>query len=295
MKTLTTIKSVSIFIVFFIFIISFSAFTIIKNEMPGPKDPVKLVYNMPQGKIISYDMSTVVAQAMDINGQSMNVLIENSLSFKMKMLGKTDSNLKLEITIDSLSMKVDSPMGGSTASKIKDVEGKVFNMLISQYGKEIDYSEAAKIEYSIEGAASGNLSQSFSSIIPDLPEKAVNPGYTWTKSDSIINKTSVGQSSQIFQSENKFEGLENINGIECAKITSTMTGTMQTTAQNQGMDIFYSGPFQGSVTLYFAVKEGYFVKQESVTRMSGTVDVSGAQSMSFPITMDTTTKLGAKK
>jgi hypothetical protein len=192
-------------------------------------------------------------------------------------------------------MKVDSPMGGSMDSKIKEVEGKTFNMIMSPFGKEVEYSEANKIEYTAEGAGAVNMSQAFSSIFPDLPEKGVTPGDTWTKTDSIINKTAVGQTSQIFQSENKFEGMEKLDGIECAKITSTMKGTMQTTAQNQGMDIFYSGPIQGTVTLYFAVKEGYFVKQISVMKMSGTVSITGPQNMEFPITMDTTSTLEVKK
>jgi len=295
MKTSTTIKNVLVLFLLFIFISSSSALTLKSGEIPGPKDPVKLSYNLPQGKSLAYVSKTVVAQAMDISGQTMNVNVENSLSFKMKMVGKSDANFKLEITVDSLSMRVDSPMGGSSDTKIKDVEGKTFNMIMSPFGKEIDYSEATKIEYTAEGAGTANLSQAFSAIFPDLPEKGVNPGDTWTKSDSIINKTAVGQTSQIFQSVNKFEGMEKLDGIECAKITSTLTGTMQTTAQNQGMDIFYSGPIQGTVTLYFAVKEGYFVKQISVMRMSGTVSITGPQNMEFPITMDTTSTLEVKK
>jgi hypothetical protein len=295
MKKSTIIKQVSLLFLLFLFLSSSSALTISNGEVSGPKDPVKLIYNLPKGKSLAFDNKTVVAQVMDFNGQTVNINMENSLSFKMKMVGKSGANLKLEIIIDSLSLKVDSPMGGSSDMKIKDVEGKTFNMIMSPFGKEIEYSEARKIEYITEGAGATNLSQAFSNIFPDLPEKGVNPGDTWTKSDSITNKTSVGQSTEIFQSVNKFEGIENIDGIECAKITSTLKGTMQTTAQNQGMDIFYSGPTQGTVTLYFAVKEGYLVKQVSVIKMSGTVDVTGPQNMSFPVTMDTTTTLEVKK
>lgn len=295
MKTSTTIKHVTILSVLFIFLSSSSTLIVRNDEVSGQKGPVKLTYNLPEGKSLAYDSKTVVAQAMDIQGQTMYVNVENSLSFKMKRVGKADANLKIEITIDSMGMKVDSPMGGSSDNKIKDVEGKSFNMIMSPFGKEIEYSEAGKLEYSVEGAGAVNMSQAFSTIFPDLPENEVKPGDTWTKNDSIINKTSVGQTSQIFQSVNKFEGIENFNGVECAKITSTFTGTMQTTAQNQGMDIFYSGPIQGTVTLYFAVKEGYFVKQTSVSRMSGTVSITGPQSMEFPITMDTTTTMEVKK
>ena len=294
MKTSTKTKHGSILIALFIIVFSSTGFIIKKGEFRGPKDPVKLVYNFSEGKTISYYSATTVSQAMDINGQTMNVLVDNSLAFKVKMVGKSDENLKLMVTIDSLSMKVDSP-NGSTGSKVKEVEGKTFNMLISPRGKEIDVNEAAKIEYAVEGSGGGNLSQSFANIFPDLPENPVNPGDTWTKSDSVINKSASAKTSQVFQSSNKFEGIEKMNGIDCAKITSTITGTMQTNAQNQGMDIFYSGPFQGTVTLYFAVKEGYFLKQDVSTKMTGTVEISGPQSMTFPVVMETKGKIEAKK
>jgi hypothetical protein len=294
MKTSTTIKCGSILSVLLILFITSSGFTSGRRELPGPKDPVKLVYNPAEGKSISYLSSTAVSQAMDINGQTMNVFIENKMAYKVKMAGKSGDNLKLEITIDSLNMKVDSPQG-STGSKVKDVEGKLFNMILSPIGKEVDISEAEKIEYTVEGSGSGNLSQSFASIFPDLPEKAVKPGDTWTKTDTIQTKTAASKVTQIVQSTNKYEGMEKINGLDCAKISSTVSGTMETTAQNQGMDIFYSGPFQGTVTLYFAVKEGYFVKQEVLTKMTGTVEISGPQSMTFPVTMETNAKVEVVK
>jgi hypothetical protein len=264
------------------------------NRPAGPKDPVKLVYSMTEGKNISYYLSSSVAQTMDVGGQTMNVNVNNDMAFKVKMLGKVEENLKLQVTIDSMSMKVES-MQGSTGSKIKDVEGKSFNMTISPIGKVIDVSEALNVKYSVEGQGNADLSQAFSKLFPDLPVKAVKPGETWTQNDTITTKSDVTNSTQIIQSINKFEGIEKINGIDCAKISATLTGTMQTTTQNMGMDIFISGPLQGTVTYYFAVKEGYFIKQESTSKMNGTIEVSGAQSMSIPVVMDISSKIEAGK
>lgn len=294
MKKSVSIKYASVMIMLLAIIVSSSAFVLSKNDPSRSGEAVKLTYNMAIGKSLAYSSVTAVSQNMDINGQTMNVLVDNNLGFKIKMLGKVDDNLKFEVTVDSLTTKVDSP-NGSTGGKIKDVEGKVFNMIISPLGKEIDVSEAAKIEYSVEGSGNGNLSQSFANIFPDLPEKPINQGDTWTKDDSVINKSAVAKSSLKFQATSKFEGVEKINGMECAKITSSLTGTMATTAQNQGMDIFYSGPYQATVTVYFAVKEGYFVSQETSSKMTGTVEISGPQSMSFPVVMDTRSKIEVKK
>lgn len=294
MKTKTYLKTALLPILVSIIVISSMAFVINISELPGPQDPVKLAYNYAEGKSVSYTLTTAVTQAMDVSGQTMNVLVNNNMAFKVKMLGKSDENLKLEITVDSLSTKVESPQG-SAGGKIKDVEGKTFNMVLSPLGKEIDVNEAAKIEYTVEGSGGGNMSQSFASIFPDLPGNPVKPGDTWTKNDTISNNSATTKVKQIIQSTNKFEGIEKIDGLECAKITSTITGTMQTTTQNMGMDIFYNGPLQGTVTLYFAVKEGYFVKQEVLTKMTGTIEISGPQSMTFPVVMDTSSKIEANK
>jgi hypothetical protein len=234
-----------------------------------------------------------VTQTMEINGQTVNNLVENNLAFKVKLLGNAEENLKLQITIDSLFTKVESTQG-ATGGKIKDVEGKTFNMILSPHGKEIDLGEAEKIEYGIEGSPNTNLSAFFSNIFPDLSEKAIKPGDTWSGNDSIKTLTATSKTIQYVQSTNKFEGIEKINGLECAKISSTVSGTQQINVQNMGMDVLISGPFQGTVTLYFAIKEGYFVSQETSTKMNGTVEISGPQSMSFPMLMDTRSKIETK-
>jgi hypothetical protein len=231
---------------------------------------------------------------MDIDGQTMTGIINNEMAFKLNMVGKVDENLKIKVTIDSLSIKTES-MQGSFDSKIKEVEGKSFTMLISPLGKVVDVSEASGIKYSVEGQGNADLSQSFSKIFPDLPEKAVKPGDTWTRDDTISTKTETSSTKQIIQSVNKYEGIEKIDDIECAKISAAITGTMQTNMQNSGMDIFMSGPLQGTITYYFAVKEGYIVKQVSKSKVNGTIEVTGTQSMSFPVLVDITGKIEAKK
>ena len=293
MKKPTNTNYGSILIVLSFTIVFSTAFIINTNETPGSKDPVKLAYNFAAGKSIPYYSATTITQAMDVNGQTMNVLINQNLAFKAKMVSKVNEDFKLEILVDSLVSKVDSP-NGSTGGKIKEVEGKTFNMSVSPLGKELDTKEAEKIEFSVEGTPGGNLSQYFANVFPDLPEKPVSVGDVWVKNDTVSSKSATSNTTQIIQSSNKFEGIEKINGVDCAKITSTITGTMQTTTQNQGMDILFKGPLTGTVTLYFAVKEGNFVRREISTKMTGTIDISGAQSMTFPVVMETNSKIEAK-
>jgi hypothetical protein len=90
----------------------------------------------------------------------------------------------------------------------------------------------------------------------------------------------------VVRSENKYEGMEKMDGYECAKITSTLSGTREQTAQTQGMDVATSGTFTGTGELWFAVKEGYFIKNTTRSKLTGNVEISGPQNMTMPLVAD---------
>jgi hypothetical protein len=67
------------------------------------------------------------------------------------------------------------------------------------------------------------------------------------------------------------------------------------TVVNQGMDIFIKGPFSGTAEILFAVKEGYFIRQTVTTKMTGNMEITSPEAMSFPVVMDMTTVSEVKK
>ena len=251
------------------------------------KGSLKLEYNYPSGKSFKYVADTKIVQDMDVNGQSMLVNVSINMGCQVKSAGKQGENLKLEITIDSMGQNIESPQG-SAGGPINDVKGKVFNIIISPAGKTIDLTEASSIVYTVEGSGENNLGQAFLSYFPSLPSGGVNPGDTWVKNDTIDTKTATSKVWMPVESSYKFEGIENIDGIECAKITATLTGTRKMTNQAQGMgDINTSGPFTGTQVLLIAVKDGYLVKESVTTKMAGTIEIPD-QNMSFPVVMSIT-------
>jgi hypothetical protein len=260
-----------------------------KSDQPLLKGSggTKLEYNYPVGKTFKYVTDTKIVEDMDVNGQSMLVNVAMSMGCEVKSVGKVAENLKLEIKIDSLTQNVESPQGTNGGS-VNDVKGKVFNMVISPAGKPVDLSEAAKVVYTMEGSGESNLSQTFLTYFPALPKNGVNPGDTWATSDTIDSKSQSNSLWMPVQSDFKFEGIENIDGIDCAKITATLSGTRKMSTQSQGMgDIKTSGPFTGTQTLLFAVKEGYLVKETVTSKLTGNIEIPD-QNMSFPVVMTIT-------
>jgi hypothetical protein len=245
---------------------------------------IKLQYKYPAGKTIKYVSDTKVVQDMDVNGQNMQVNIGRSLGCQVKAAGNVSENVKLEIKIDSMRQSIESPQG-STGGKIEDVKDKSFNMVISPGGKIVDLSDAAKIKYTVEGAGEISLDQEFLNYFPALPTNPIKPGDTWVTNDSVNTKTAVNTIFMPVESKFKYVGMETVDGIECARITADLSGTRKQITQSQGMEIHISGPFTGTQTLLFAVKDGYFLKQSVTTKMTGNIEIP-AQNMTFPVVMN---------
>jgi hypothetical protein len=265
-----------------------------KAKAPEPKGEIKLTYNFPEGKPLSYTNITNMAQTMDFNGQTMQVNIQVLLSSTFTGKGKTEDNIKIEVLIDTMKQTVDSPQG-SAGGLMNDAMGKTFTMTLSPLGKEVDLSDAEKISIATEGGVQTTAGQSFMEYFPDLPANAIKPGDTWVTNDTIDKKSSSFSIRTVTKAENKFEGMEQVDGYDCVKITSVISGTREQTAQTMGMDVATSGTFAGTSVLWFAVKEGYYIKNTSIGKLTGNIEVSGPQNMSMPMVADITTVSALKK
>lgn len=267
-------------------ILNLPGFSQKKPDTSLPAGTIKLVYSYPSDRAIKYLNSTKIVQDMDINGQSMLVNVSTYLECMVKQSGKQGGNLKMEIKIDTMATSIDSPQGssGGTVNELKD---KVFNIVISPSGKTTDISEAAKLMYHGAGGEQTDASETFQNYFPALPEAPVKAGDTWITRDTIKGKSLSTSRWMPVESNNKFEGIEKYNGIDCARITATLSGLMKMTNQSQGMDIAVSGKYTGTMILLFAVNEGYFVRESTTTKMTGTIDIT-SENMSFPVVMDIT-------
>lgn len=244
---------------------------------------VQLRYKYPAGKTVKYIADTKIVQDMDFNGQSMLVNIGRALNCEIKASGTQSDNIKLEITIDSIGQNIESPQG-SNGGAIAEAKGKVFNVLIAPSGKILDNTEGSKISFTIEGSGTTTLEEQFQDYFPILPLKAVKPGDTWSTNDTVNTKTDINTVWMPVLSDFKYEGTENVDGIECAKISATVSGQRKQTTQSQGMQINIAGPYTGTEILFFALKDGYFVKDIKTTKMTGKIDIPD-QNMSFPVVM----------
>jgi len=285
MKTNMFGRSIIALIIFFSFVICVPGLSQAKSGANPRADLLKLEYKFQTVNPVKYQVATRIVQNIDIQGQAMQNNINSIFGCSIKAAGRQDSNLKLEISTDTLGQSIESPMGVSGGS-VPEIKGKVFSVVIFPDGREADITEAEKVVYSLEGAGSTNLAQQFMDFFPLLPTNPVKAGDIWNIDDSVRTEATGNVTNTRVNSVDKLEGIETIDGIECAKISSDLTGTMELKTSNQGMEIFMKGTVTGTGTLFFAIKEGYFLKQTVNSKVTGNLEISSPESMSFPMVMD---------
>jgi hypothetical protein len=252
---------------------------------PPPAATVVLEYKMPAGRALTYQSKSEDSQVMEIQGQSMDTQTTNTSTFTFKAKGAKDKNFLLGVTIDDIAATVVSSAQGDMSPNMGTVKGKSFDMVLSPLGSEVDVSGAEAITYDM-ATETRNLASGFKMFFPDLPGKPVKIGDTWPSTSVFEEKTGSMSIRIDFQNVNTLEGFEAVDGMECGRISSQVTGTVTGTGNQMGADLTFSGTSKGKDVWYFAVKEGIFVKamSESTTGMS--IDVAAA-GMTIPMTQTT--------
>jgi hypothetical protein len=253
----------------------------------APKAPaqasVSLEYKMPAGRALTYQTNQEEAQVMDVMGQTMDTHTTTTATFSFKSKGLKDKNLLLASTVDDMAMEIGSSMQGNMSPDVSSIKGKSFDMVLSPLGEEVDVTGAEALTFSVEGETR-NLANGFKVFFPDLPGKPVKIGDSWPATSSIEEK----MTSMTIRIEGQYvhtlEGFETVDGMECAKISSQVTGTINGSGSQMGQDMAFAGTSKGKDTWYFAVKEGIFVKALSESTSEVSIDVPAA-GVTIPMTM----------
>ncbi len=247
-----------------------------------PQTGLILQYRMAENQVLKYQLTIKQSQDVEIMGQQMKTETKGEIGFTAKSKGIKENNQQLGITIDSMIINIKSPQG-EISPDMSSVKGKSFDMTMTTLGKELDLSGAESIQYDLGQAGKRDLSTNFQAVFPDLANKPVKIGDTWTSRDNITEKIGKGEIKISLESFNTLEGFETVDGLECAKITAKISGILEGGGNQGGANLAFKGDIEGSETWHFAYKEGLFVKQITEVFTKGTVSISGPQEMSIPL------------
>ncbi len=254
-----------------------------------PQKGLILQYRMPEGQVLKYESWGETQQTMEVMGQTIDVDIDSMNAFSVESKGQKEQNYRLTITIDDMSMGIQSPQADLEAD-MSTVIGKSFDMLLSSLGKELELIGAEDIEYDMGPEGTRNVAAGFQDIFPAVTNRPVKIGDTWPDESTVTDKSSSGEAIIKISSLNTLEGFETIDGWECARISAKASGTIEGTGEQQGMELITRGDIKGTATWYFAYKEGLFVKQTMEGSVEGTVNVP-SQSIDIPFTREMTSEI----
>lgn len=247
-----------------------------------PQTGLILQYRMAEDQVLKYQLTIEQTQDAEVMGQHMKTENKVEIAFTAKSKGLKENNQQLGITIDSMIININGPQG-EISPDMSSVEGKSFDMTMSTLGIELDISGAESIQYDLGQEGKRDVASNFQAMFPDLAGKPVKIGDTWTSKDAITEKIGTGEIKISLESFNTLEGFEIVNGLECAKITAKIKGTLEGGGDQGGADLAFKGEIEGTETWHFAYKEGLFVKKIADIFTKGTVSVRGPQEMSIPL------------
>jgi len=243
-----------------------------------------LEYKMPAGLALTYQVKSEDAQVMEVMGQTMDTSTASVGNFTFKTKGKKEKDFLLGVTVDDISMSMTGAQGDMSPD-MSSVKGKSFDMVLSALGNEVDVSGAEAISYAMSGEVR-NLASSFKNFFPDLPGKPVKIGDTWPAAASIEEKTGSLSIRIDLQYVHTLDGIELIDGMECARVHSQVTATISGSGNQMGQDLTFSGTSKGKDLWFFAIKEGTYVKTVSELATEMSIDVASA-GMTIPMTQTT--------
>lgn len=253
-----------------------------------------LEYRLPKGTPVTYRNTQTSTQTMEMMGQSMNVTSNKALVFTLMPGDFKGNQQQMTVTIDSMEADIGTPQGPFTADAAT-VVGKSFEMYLSTLGKELDLSGADAIKYSIGAAGERSILPDFQGIFPDLGSAPVKVGDTWTVRDTTnIDEGGVALAITT-ETVDKVEGFESVGGVDCARITGTVTGQAKGAGEQQGTQVGIDSKMSGTETWLFAYKLGRLVKFNSEMSMDGAVTLGGPQGMSMPMKQQIQTEMVSVK
>ena len=241
-----------------------------------------LEYRMVEGDILKYEMVQEGTEKVEVMGQTNESLTSKTYVVAVESRGMSGDNHLLGITVESFEASMQNVQGQFEADGA-DVEGSSFDMTLSPLGDEVDLAGAEDIRYGVGPLGDRSIKSDFEGAFADLAGKPVKVGDTWATQDTVSLDQGNAQITIASESINKLDGYETVDGLECARVTVDVTGTISGEGEQMGAPLVFDGTLAGNETWYFAYKEGIFVKSAADMTSDIMVTVQAGQEMKVPV------------
>jgi len=261
-------------------------------EGPSPSAPsagLVLEYKMPAGRVLRYSQTDEIKETSDRMGQILEGTMTGTGRDAFRSKGLKDGHFLLEVTIEDMALTTTGPRGESKLD-VTSVIGKRFEMVLSSLGAEVDVSGAEPITFTAPNGTR-SVASAYKTFFPDLPGRPVKVGDTWPTDYTVEDKSGPLALRTDFRRVNRLEGFETVEGMDCARVVTAVTGRVSGAGSQQGTEIRVEGDVKGTTVWHFAPKEGIYVQSTSDVVNEMTVTVTRGQTMTIPTTQKQTTRV----
>jgi len=248
----------------------------------APSAGLVLEYKMPAGQVLRYSQTDEVKETSDRMGQIIEGTITGTGRDAFRSKGLKDGHFLLEVTIEDMAVTTTGPRGESKLDATS-VIGKSFEMVLSSLGAEVDVSGAEPITFATP-SGTRSVASSYKIFFPDLPGKPVKIGDTWPTDYAVEDKAGPLALRTEYHRVNTLEGFDSVEGMDCARIVTAITGRVSGAGSQQGTELRIAGDIKGTTVWHFAPKEGIYVQSTSDVVNEMTVTVTRGQTMTMPTT-----------
>ena len=254
-----------------------------KNLWGDPETGLILKYKAPEDGKLSYVKSSDFVQRLEIKGQKISIDAVQDFNYSMTPEKSDEQSTRYLISIDSVDYSISSPTG-DIYPDMSSIIGESFGMDITSTGYEKNFEEAKSIKYSVQDQEQ-SVASSFYALFPQLPDQPVKVGDTWKSVDTIVEENARGDLLLVFNNLNTIVSIEKFNGLDCGKVDTKVSGTMNGGGKEKDVVYDYDGDLAGSGTWYFAYKEGVLVQETGTGTGKGNIMIP-SKDMIIPMERD---------
>jgi hypothetical protein len=248
-----------------------------------------LRYRLASDEVWMYRTTTTQKTDMEMLGQSLPVEITIVVEYSVRGEGNDPpQNIRATLTLDTLSMTFDI-VPEDMAIDLSPWIGKKMGLILSPTGDEtfVGIDTLPDIRFDQISDETFSIHSLLRNPFPDLPSQPIRIGDTWQGGGSYSQTQRHIDTEVTTHSTNTLEDIDTLDGLACLRMKTKMTGTLDGSGKQMGMDVVFEGDLESTTTWYFAHETGTLVKLISDQFMEGTIAVAGQVEMVVPMTQQT--------
>ena len=215
---------------------------------------------------------------------TIGVIPDEQIDAAREAAAGVEEGLLLTVHIDHLSATVNA-MGREMTRDVGEVIDRSFYMALSPRGEPLAIA-VGDLQYRVGPFGFRTLDTDFEDFFPVMADGPVKVGDTWV-SEAEVTDTRDASMTMSLTFENTLEGVEVVEGLDCARVVSRVLGRLTGEAEGPGQDITFRGDISGEDRWLFAYKEGRLVSRQTEINIVGDATdlrARDGQGMNVPMT-----------